>query len=193
MNKPDCEPVKISNNFDIKTWLEEQATKYKLDYLLAHADDGVIWGKFQNGSLITADSIFPQFAKLRESTLQQCRFFGETSEVMLWKIDDGESEFKARLVEDGDLKKEDYIPENQILWGTHGEKRDGFTLLRDGTQGLKHAVPFTEIELKTEGELKHPVRLQVRHYIDYDDAGVARIYLSRLVGLTAKDIEKEIK
>ena len=193
MNKPDCEPVKISNNFDIKTWLEEQATKYKLDYLLAHADDGVIWGKFHNGSLITADSIFPQFAKLRELTLQQCRFFGETSEVMLWKIDDGESEFKARLVEDGDLKKEDYIPENQILWGTHGEKRDGFTLLRDGKQGLKHAVPFTEIELKTEGELKHPVRLQVRHYIDYDDAGVARIYLSRLVGLTAKDIEKEIK
>lgn len=193
MNKPDCESIKIPDNFDVKTWLEKQAIQFNFNYLLAHADDGVIWGKFRDGNLITADSVFPQFAKLRKSTLQQCRIFGETAEVMLWKIEDGENRFKARCIKDEHLKTEDYICENQILWGNHGEEKEGFTLLWDGKQGLKHAVPFTEIEIEAEGKLRHLVRLQVRHYIDYDDAGVARIYLSRLVGLTAEDIEKEIK
>lgn len=193
MNKPKCEQIEIPNDLELKKWLEKQAIEFNFNYLLAHADDGVIWGKFQNGNLITADNIFSQFAKLRKSTLQQCRIFGETSEVMLWKIDDGESEFKARLIEDKHLNKKDYICENQILWGTHGEKKGDFTLLWDGKQGLKHGVPFIYIELEETGKLKHRVRLQVRHYIDYDDAGVARIYLSRLVDLTAEEIKEVIK
>lgn len=188
MNKPKCEHLEVPVNFDLEKWFKEQASKYQLKYLLAHAEDGVIWGKFQDGNLITADSIFPQFAKLRPSTLQQCRIFGESSEVMLWQIDDG---FKARLVEDGHIDKKEYICEYQILWGTHGQKQDtdGFTLLWDGKQGLKHVVPFTDIELEKDGKLKNPVCLQVNHYIHYDDAGVARIYLSRLVSLTTKEIK----
>ena len=51
-------------------------------------------------------------------------------------------------------------------------------------------MPFTDIELGKKGELKNKVRLIVRHYIDYDDSGVARIYLSRLVDLTNKEIKK---
>lgn len=191
MNKPKCEPLKLPANFDIKTWLEAQASQYKLKFLLAHAEDGIIWGKFQDGNLTTADSVFSQFAKLRKLTLQQCRIFGEHSEVMLWKADDSDNGFKARLIEDQDMDKKECIHEYQILWGTHGDKRDseGFTLLWDGKQGLKHAVPFTDIELEKDGKLKRPVRLKVNHYIDYDDAGVARIYLSRLVNLTAKEIQ----
>jgi len=190
LNKPKCDALKLLDDFNLKAWLEEQANKHKLKYLLAHAQDGVIWGKFQEGNLITADSIsvFPKFAKLRPSTLQQCRIFGEDSEVMLWQTDEG---FKARLVEDEHIDKKEYICEYQILWGTHGEKQEpeGFTLLWDVKQGLKHAVPFTDIELEKDGKLKNSVRLQVNHYIDYDDAGVARIYLSRLVNLTAKEIK----
>ncbi|MGF1674990.1 MAG: CRISPR-associated protein Csx19 [Rivularia sp. (in: cyanobacteria)] len=185
INQPKCELVEVLEDLDLKTWLKAQASKYQFKYLLAHAEDGVIWGKFQDGNLITADSVFFQFAKLRPSTLQQCRIFGESSEVMLWKNDD---EFKARLIEDKHMDKKEYIREYQILWGTHGEKQEseGFTLLWDGKQGLKHAVPFTDIEIEKDGKLKNPVRLQVNHYIDYDDAGVARIYLSRLVNLTTK-------
>lgn len=193
MNKPKCKHLEISDNVDLKAWIEEkakelekQAKDNKFNYLLAHADDGIIWGKFQNGGLITADSIFPQFPKLHPATLQQCRIFGNKSEVMIWKTDGG---FKARLIQDDHLEKDDYISESQILWGTHGEKhQEDFTLLWDGSQGLKHAVPFTDIELEENGKLKNKVRLIVHHYIDYDDSGVARIYLSRLVDLTNKEI-----
>lgn len=181
MNKPKCNPLEIPDNSDFKVWkawLEKQAEDNQLNYLLAHADDGVIWGKFKDGELITANSVFPQFPKLHPDTLQQCRIFGDQSEVMIWKIDGG---FKARLIQDNNLKKDDYdyIPEDQILWGTQKEQeKDGFTLVSDRKQGLRHAVPLTDISFKNN---ERPLRLTVHHYINEDDSGVARIYLSRLV------------
>ncbi|MBE9232781.1 TIGR03984 family CRISPR-associated protein [Cuspidothrix issatschenkoi LEGE 03284] len=191
--KPKCDPLKIPDDFHLLKWLKQQAEQYQLTYLLAHADDGVIWGKFQNGKLITTTEplkLFPEcdFPTLRKETLQQCRIFGDKSEVMIWKTDGG---FKARLIQDEHLIEDDYITESQILWGTHGKHHEnGFTLLWDGSQGLKHAVPFKEIGLERNGNLKNKVRLIVRHYIDFDDSGVARIYLSRLVDLTNKEIKK---
>ncbi|MCP6760124.1 MAG: CRISPR-associated protein Csx19 [Fischerella sp. CENA71] len=186
MNKPNCEHLKLPANFDMKIWLEAQASQYKLKFLLAHAEDGIIWGKFQDGNLITADSVFSQFAKLRKLTLQQCRIFGENSEVMLWKTDE---DFKARLIQDE--KSTEFIPENQILWGTQAEKIcEGFTLVSDGSQGLCHAVPLADINFDAKQKLYRPLRLCVRHYINYDEeTGLARIYLSRLVNLTT---EKEL-
>lgn len=189
--KPKCDPLKIPDNFHLLKWLKQQAEQYQLTYLLAHADDGVIWGKFQNGKLITTTEpvkLFPEcdFPTLRKETLQQCRIFGDKSEVMIWKTDGG---FKARLIQDEHLIEDDYITESQILWGTHGKHHEnGFTLLWDVSQGLKHAVPLREIGLEKNGNLKNKVRLIVRHYIDFDDSGVARIYLSRLVDLTNKEI-----
>jgi len=192
--KPKCEHLKIPHDFKLKQWLEEQAKYNQLNYLLAHADDGVIWGKFQDAKLITTTKpvkLFPQcdFPILRKETLQQCHIFGNKSEVMIWKTSGC---FKARLIQDDHLTKYDYIIEPQILWGTHGEHhQNGFTLLWDGLQGLKHAVPFTDIELEGNNKVKNKVTLIVRHYIDYDDSGVARICLSRLVNLTTfKEIKK---
>ncbi|NJL63410.1 MAG: TIGR03984 family CRISPR-associated protein [Methylacidiphilales bacterium] len=188
MNKPKCKFIKVPENLDLKTWLETQANQHQFKYLLAHAEDGVIWGKFQSEKLITADEVFPpQFAKLRRSTLQQCRIFGENSEVMLWKTDEG---FKARVIQDE--KNTDFIPENQILWGTKAEEiRNGFTLISDGSQGLRHAVPLIDIAFNGNQNLYRPLRLCVRHYLDDDkETGLVRIYLSRLVNLTT---EKELK
>lgn len=189
MNKPKCNPLEIPDNseFEVwKSWLEKQAEDNQLKYLLAHADDGVIWGHFNKGyHLITANSVFPQLPKLHPDTLQQCRIFGENSEVMIWKIDGG---FKARLIQDDNLNKDDYdyILENQILWGTQKEQeKDGFTLVSDEKQGLRHAVPLTDINFNNN---ERPLRLTVHHYIDEDDSGVTRIYLSRLVNLTNKEI-----
>lgn len=190
MNKPDCKPIKDTQEIidccTLYNWLQTKAKQYQLQYLLAHAEDGVIWGKFrgEDCKLVTSgdDDVFPQCAKLRLSTLQQCRIFGKNSEVMLWKV--GQN-WKARLIEDRHPSKDDYdyIPENQILWGTQaeGQPKQDFTLVSDGSQGLRHAVPLTGITFK--GKDSRPLRLQVRHYIDYDESGVARIYLSRLVNL----------
>ncbi|NET88355.1 MAG: TIGR03984 family CRISPR-associated protein [Kamptonema sp. SIO1D9] len=196
--KTICEPVndfinllETSNPEALFQWLvqkNQEYKQYKFKYLLAHADDGVIWGRFeQDGTLITQtepQELFPKykFAKLRWSTLQQCRIFSEKAEVLLWKVN---KQPKARLIHDQNLSKDNYICEKQILWGTHGKKdeKNEFTLLWDGQQGLRHAVPFTDLELEADGKLKNRVGLEVRHYLDYNDSGVARIYLSRLVDL----------
>jgi CRISPR-associated protein (TIGR03984 family) len=193
MNKPDCKPIEDTQNIidttHLKNWLKAkaQAKEYKLQYLLAHADDGIIWGEFRGDDckLVTSgdDCVFPQLAKLRLCTLQQCRIFGEKGEVMLWKV--GQN-WKARLIKDEHLSEYDYIAEEQILWGTQseGQPKKNFTLVSDGSQGLKHAVPLINIRFNNEQKnLYRPIRLVVHHYIDYDDSGVARIYLSRLVDL----------
>ena len=174
------------NDDDLHSWLKEQAMSHQLLYILGHAEDGVIWGRFDkldNWKLTTAEQVFPKsqfkvdFPKLRLLTLQQCRIFGHNGEVLLWQISD--KKFRWRFMGN---PNEETIPENQILWGTNGIKEGDFTLLWDGSQGLRHAVPFTDIELKGD-RLVNPVRLLVHHYIDYNDSGVARIYLSRLVDL----------
>ena len=177
----------IVDDGTLRYWLKEQARTWKLNYLLAHAEDGIIWGRFDADQLTTAEQVFHQpefkvdFPTLRLLTLQQCRIFGEHGEVLLWRS--GEK-LRSRLVQDN--SEVDKISERQILWGTHGEKRDNFTLLRHGSQGFRHAVPFSEIELGDRNQLINPVRLIVHHYITYDDDGLARISLSRLVDLTTE-------
>lgn len=196
MNQPDCKHLEdaqyIIDTSSLYNWLQTKAKQYQLQYLIAHAEDGVIWGKFdQEGNVTTpnlpkdlfpqAEALFPKckFPVLRSHTLQQCRIFGEKAEVMLWKV--GQN-WKARSIEDRHLSKDDYICEKQILWGTQqeGQSKEDFTLVSDGSQGLKHAVPLTG---SFKGKDSRPLRLGVRHYIDYDESGVARIYLSRLVNL----------
>ncbi len=193
----------ITDDLSLHAWLEGQATACGLSYVLAHADDGVIWGQFIDSTLRTADHAFPQFAPLRLCTLQQCRVFGDTAELLLWRID---RRFKARLLRERDGQAPDLlawtgngwrlhkhatttghtIDERHILWGTRAEEeKDGFTMLSEG-QGLRHAVPLTGIQFD-EGHMERPAGLLVRHYIAYDDeTGVARIALSRLVRLDQK-------
>jgi len=188
MNTLDiCEPIQklsLRTNDDLTDWIEAQSKEYNLRYLLAHADDGVIWGHFRTGKLSKSDAVLEQSPPLRLMTLQQCRIFGKDGEVLLWNTN---NTWNARFLIDP-LDQEGIIEERQLLWGTHGKKREaeGFTCLKDGSQGLKHAVPFTEIELENDGKLVQPVRLVVHHFIDYDDDGLARIFLSRLVDLTTE-------
>ncbi|MDY7006114.1 MAG: CRISPR-associated protein Csx19, partial [Cyanobacteriota bacterium] len=145
--------------------------------------------------------------ELRLETLQQCRIFGEKAEVLLWRKTNN---WKARIIEhleswklqnekeiaggkykcfkipnaDNDLE---LIEEQQILWGTQkdqdqDQEHNKFTFLSDGSEGLKYAVPLTKITFKKEN-LYRPLRLLIHHYIDYDESGIAKIVLSRLVNL----------
>jgi CRISPR-associated protein (TIGR03984 family) len=186
--KDRCKPLKTETIIDddtLKSWLEEKASEHGIRYLLAHADDGVIWGYFSGGKLVIAREVFPRFPNLRLSTLQQCRIFGVSGEVLLWRTEKG---WRSRIISDPvvETQNSDIIVEKQVLWGTQGNVKDGFTLLSDGQQELYHAVPLTGIQFDDAKKLKRPVRLKVKHYIEYDDDGLARIELSRLVDLFAE-------
>ncbi|GBC77431.1 hypothetical protein HRbin08_00909 [bacterium HR08] len=183
------ESIAVESISDVKAWLQTQAVRYKLKWLLAHADDGVIWGELRNGQLVTSDSVAPEVSPpLRTETLWQARLFATHAELLLWR--DGDNQWHARLIRDA-LKGEtpaftDAIDEPQLLWGTHGEHRNGFTLLRDGAQGLRHAVPM-ELPLGKNNEADPP-RLWVRHYLREDQNGFTRIVASRLL-----DLRQEVK
>lgn len=197
MSKPDCKVLddiqEINNTTNLRQWLKQKVIShnYKFKYLLAHAEDGVIWGYFDSeGDLITPTEPEKQFKRyefpvFKYETLQQCRVFGDNAEIMFWKNDIG---FNARIIEDN--PDTEFIPEEQILWGTQAEQIiDDFTLVSDGSQGLRHAVPITNIDFNRNQQLYRPLRLIVRHYIDFDETtGLARIYLSRLVSVKSRKV-----
>jgi len=199
------EEVNLAGN--VKTWLEKQAARYGLRWLLAHAYDGIIWGRLESGKLITSDEVNPPENEisppLREETLLQARLFAPHGELLLWR--DGDSRWQARIIKDvSDGEKPTWgeaIDEYQVLWGTKGHPLDrGFTLMSDGSQGFFHIVP---LKVTATGNKNRPLRLKVRHYIQdesdgykEDDGektklrytrmvvGCARIAASRLVDLT---------
>lgn len=235
----------------LRQWLVALAARFSLTYLLAHAEDGVIWGCFTHGTLITADEqigarpdLRPwRLPRFRLDRLQQCRAFGENAELLLWKGADAHA-WSARMAHErgeqvavhtlhlsgapGDWPDASTIAdaeavegaislerlcedEEQILWGTRAEQiTKDFTLLADGAQGLRHAVPLRMAQedftapaprsLRADARrLYRPVRLVVRHYLAYDRGdrrageggvaplatGAARIALSRLVTVRA--------
>lgn len=183
--------IPIDGLADAHAWLQTKALDYRLTWLLAHADDGVIWGKSDDGRLITSYDAAQGNAEarkvcppLRLETLQQARLFVKQAELLLWR--GGNNSWHARLigdVKDGDTAEwQDTIDEPQILWGTDPEPLDhGFTLIRDGAQGLRHAVPLEVTGHFTEQS--RPLRLEVRHYLKDDPTGFTRIVASRLVTL----------
>jgi CRISPR-associated protein (TIGR03984 family) len=166
---------------DVKAWLEAQISGADMPfYLLAHADDGVIWSKTDDsGKLVTAPQT--DFSPpLRAETLHDARLFSTVGEVFLWR--DGDGNFRARAIIDGgvDAQDSEYYDEEQILWGTRAEPiEQGFTLLREGAQGLCHVVPIQG----TSSYKEHSLRLTVRHYLETDDKGLVRVKYSRLVNL----------
>lgn len=163
---------------DPAAWFASQAQP-NVTFFLAHADDGVIWGEVRDGELVLAAEAFHEIKHiqvlLRAATLQQARLFGPAGELRVWRTSNG---FTACLIQDGDTPLEQIIPECQWLWGDKSEgEANGFTLLREGQQGMLHAPPITGLGANQR------VALQVKHFIEFDDDGQARIRLSRLAGL----------
>ncbi len=170
-----CQSTAVPADFNgsIKQWLEEQANTYSLRWLLAHADDGVIWGEVRESSLHLSGCLFEP--DLRATTLQMARLFGEAGELYLWKND---NVWSARLVLEGKGDTAECYDEGYLLWGTHVEKNEnGFVHLRHGSEGLRHAPPF-----HTDKE-KIILALNVRHFIEYDKEGQAYVEFSRLMSI----------
>jgi CRISPR-associated protein (TIGR03984 family) len=181
MNTPySLSVIEVDDKFqaDPAQWLIDQAYQHQLRYLLAHADDGVIWGRVDGDRLHTSHGIAPSLPALNPITLHQLRLFGLAGELLMWRDD----KWHARFVADVQGNENDIIDEDQLLWGNVVEKitDDGFTLVREGVQGMRHAVP---IVVKPEQLKHHELRLRVRHYLVENEDGEARIVLSRLVQL----------
>jgi len=162
---------------DPQKWFESQPAVGKSAWFLAHADDGLIWGALRNGQLALSSDIVA--VKLDPQTLIQAFLFGEQAEVRVWR--DGDA-FKACRCEDRPSQQPLAFDEEMILWGTKPEaESDSFTLLADGRQGLRHAIPMA---IGKKDYKKRPVRLQARHYLAFEENhGQCRICASRLVGL----------
>lgn len=157
--------------------LSDLARLHGLRWLLAHADDGVIWGELWDGELHLSCDAFPEVSPLlRIETLQQVRLFGHLAELQMWR---DESTWRARLIRDDAGESHQYYEEAHLLWGTDVDlKKDGFILLRQGKEGLRHAPPLSSPDSP---------RLKVRHYIAYDRDGQAYIAYSRLVSLGGEE------
>lgn len=150
-------------------------------FLLAHADDGVIWGKLdEEGRLVTSHDCDSNISPpLQQKTLQQAFIFGVLGEVRLWREGD---HWRACPIT-GD-ESEDTIEETQVLWGTEVVRSypNQFTHVREKRQhGMDHIVP---IGVSEDVLRERRLRLAVRHFIRTDpNTGEARIALSRLVNL----------
>lgn len=185
-------PVQVDDTTGLFDWLAAKALEYTFEWLLLHAETGVVWGELRGAELALSSS-----AKLSWNMLQQARLFGKHGELFVWQ---GPHSPQARLIIDSDEKPEEdagkaaeWIDEQQMLWGyaREGEtlqRTNGFVLLTEGSQGIAHAPPIgdslpvyrkpNEKQLETDR-----ARLLVRHYVCEDDCGVMRVDHSRLVQL----------
>jgi CRISPR-associated protein (TIGR03984 family) len=168
-----AEPEKIT---DPKAAWTEQAQSGKYQYLLAHAEDGVIWGKLEDGRFLLSSDAYPEVSpKLRVDTLRELRLFGKEAEWLLWRTESG---WQARLILDGEGAPVEYFDESSILWGTDaiGQAHAPFSLVTEADTGIRHAPPM-------EFHGRHSMRLVVRHYLGYDEQNSVFIKSSRLVNL----------
>jgi CRISPR-associated protein (TIGR03984 family) len=171
-------PAEMDKAEKITAWLEKQAGQHKLEWLLVHADDGLIWGRFdeKNELTLSGEAFKPLEVLIRPETLNEARVFSAGAEVLLWKHNDS---FSARLIAD-DFAPPDYesgYEEKYLLWGrAEDQQENSFTLMREGQQGFLHAPP---IKISTGKNAS----LTVRHYFSFDQYDRAYISLSRLVSV----------
>lgn len=161
---------------DAGNWVRAQTQDNAPAYLLAHADDGIIWGQISDAGFSRTG------AALDKETLLDARVFGEGAEILLWCVrrEGGKREWRARAIHDNAAL--DSFSETYWLWGvpdTTTAVPVGFTaLIEKKQQGMRHAPPIAGLGKADRAGLV------VKHYVAYDDVGQAYVAQSRLAGLT---------
>lgn len=165
---------------------------FGLNWALVHCDNGVTWGRFDAGAGIwrLGNLIVPEVSpSIRRESLHELRLFGETGEVLIWRM---ETSLQGRVLRDSDpasdpgdgsnpLRPSD---DSRILRGAHvvAQCNHDFTHVGDRT-GAEQVLPLavTAEQLRT-GQ----VRLAARHYYESDsETGAVRIAATRLVTLAS--------
>lgn len=180
-----CEAVKMDGFVDEPTkWLSRQMQARKLKYLLAHADDGVIWGRLDGEELITSHDVASQYSPpLRAETLLTARIFAHAGELLAWRDEAGEwaGRLIAEVPQGATAEWINAVDEQQVLLGTKAKPLErGFALMSEGSQGLFHVVPLNPGQID---EQNRTLRLVVRHYLKADNYGFVRVNASRLISL----------
>jgi CRISPR-associated protein (TIGR03984 family) len=173
--EPVILPPDIDQNFP--AWLSQQFQGHNLRWLLAYADDGVIWGEMRQDGLHLSSEQFPEISpSLRYITFKEARLFSENAEIHLWK--DGDK-WQCILIRDGEGSEAKCYDESYLLWGTNKQKTaDGFTVVYQGSEGLCHAPPVSIDDI-----YRFTIKIKVRHFLNCDSDGQAYIAFSRLVSL----------
>lgn len=158
-------------------WLGQKATKDKYKYFLAHSNDGVNWGRWDGKHWVLSHDAFPKNApEFAAERLQSVRLFGDDVELLLWQ--EG-AVWKGRILRDSSY--DEWIDERQLLWGSVVEgESEGFLLLAEGAEGLRHAVPALKGEFIPA---KKRYCIKVRNYLNFDEMGQAWVAASRIRGL----------
>ena len=172
----------------------------ELVWLLAHCDDGVVWGRREvpEGAWLCSGEVYPNVSPhLVADRLQELRLFGGRQEVLLWS----DGVLAGRRLTDS-LTEEDPslapVDEQRVLIGDRllEGPSNGFTLVGDGG-GSRHAVPlacavsdFECVRWVDDGSGGRrqfvaacwPLRLNVRHFFTQDGGtGAVRVAATRLV------------
>jgi CRISPR-associated protein (TIGR03984 family) len=186
--------------FDVLSWVsrgaEQPAGSGEPVWLLAHCDDGVIWGhrRTPDQSWALSSHVFPELgASLIPERLQEMRVFGPREEWLIWR---GETTLLGRRLADqaqpGGCQSCEPLSDTRVLIGDRWQgSREGFTLVADGA-GSRQAVPLECPRGAFEGSGKSgaeraawPLRLHLCHYLNSDTVtGAVRVAASRLVDVT---------
>ena len=159
-------------------WAQQLASADETVYVLIHADDGVLWGKIIDATVVTAPAD-PWVPTLRTKTVQQCRVFGSRGELFIWR--EAEDRWHGRVLIE-EAANYCTIEEEQVLWGEMAKaSTSSFTPLFEEGEGMHQVVPL--IVTQAQVHAQHRVFLSVRHYLSEDDDGQSRIVYSRLNGL----------
>ena len=133
----DKESLNNESCLEYFNWILNKGAKQecRMSWLLAHCDDGVTWGRLENGKWLLASEYFPDIAPVpSRHNIQQIRIFGRESEVLIWR---SEGSFAGRKIKDVAFNAEKYLKpwcESQILLGTRlKETSSGFSLVADST------------------------------------------------------------
>jgi len=168
-------------------------------WLLAHCDDGVIWGIVEHDALrlpmafaSRADVAIP---RPRAVTIQQLRIFGSGGELLVWRNEDvdrpsggdGSGWLRGRLLLDQPIDPSrphtEPKPERWLLFGDSLESSGGesaFAVVAERRRRRVQVVPVAEEHL--DGRFR--VALNVKHYFECDgESGCVRRAITRLVSL----------
>lgn len=156
-------------------------------WLLAHCDDGVIWGERRQSGWCLSSSAFPEVSPpLVRSRIQELRLFGRDCELLLWRTGDGlRGRWLTDAIHDGATGALSPKDEIILLLGNRavGPSQDGFTLVAEAS-GSCQAVPLLCNDSEFRDGRNWPLRLRLRHFFSSDPySGVVRVSATRFVGV----------